>query len=461
MTQPNTFPTDFAVFDSARRVSGAYDSPLHMDDMAAHAIDAALDNFTSVCLLITRGTYPTEKWWEYATRAISTTAKDTAMLLAVITSAVSDTVPIEAAVVPARNYIARGVRSGESNPCNPLFEAVAAAMKGDVNEEIPRVRSTIMSWVYETYGDELVELGEISQDELIEHQAEAATSMTDLNDELAAAFEFENSMDDIENGKRADNSGDTFTLKIPVKQDSIMDDDNAGDIDALRYLYDGARDDMIELISTDTFSPQDAAGSDAAKRLADVFEFEPLIMALVSEFSPSVRVLSHIYDAAGHETMSHVNLASAMAFVLSKTYADSFIEDDESVSFEPSPEFNADLALVRSVIEDASNVDGTGVSIHALTTWTEHEMGVSVLAATAMEDSDDETAQQAAYALRLLSNPFNKSLFSALFVLGFGEINTAGFVSQFRLALWENACNLSLGLIRGDEDAIERLRHMG
>lgn len=463
MTQPDTFTNDYAIFDSARRVMKAYPSPMDMDDMAAHAIDAALDNFNATCLLIDRGGYSTMQWWEYAHMAASRTAKDTAMAVSVLVSPVSDDVAIEDAVIAARDTTRRVVHGGE-HPGYAFFSAIAGAMARGADVEVPRVRSAIAASVYDNYGDVLVELGEIGQDELIEHQVANAAALSDLDGELAAAIEHEQVMDDIAQGKRADNSGDVVSLRINVTNVTVVDENNPGDLEALRYLYDDAREDMIELISTDAFTPEDAAGSGAAKRLADVCQFEPLLMGLVGEFNPSVRVLSHIYDAAGHDTMAHVNLAAQMAFVLSSVHADCFKEVEGGVTVEATPEFSADHELVRSVIEDAAAVTAGDVSTHVLTTWTEHSMATTVITHQgfeAMQRGDQDTAQQASMTMRLLSNPFNKSVFSAVFAYGTGQIDTAGFVSPDRVEVWDSACSLALSVIHGDEDAIEGLRRMG
>lgn len=462
MTQPDTFNSDYGVFDSARRVMKTYPSPMDMDDMAVHAIDAALDNFNAACLLIDRGEYTTVQWWEYAHMAASRTAKDTAMALAVLVSPVSDDITVGDAVVAARDTTKRVVHGGE-HPGHAFFTAIAGAMARGADEEVPRVRSAIAATIYDNHGDALVELGEIDQDELIEYQVESAAALSDLDGELAAAVEHEKVMDDIAHGKRPDNSGDVVSLRINVTADTVVDEDNPGDLDALRYLYDDAREDMIALISTDAFTPEDAAGSAAAQRLADVCQFEPLMMGLIAEFSPSVRVLSHIYDAAGHDTMAHVNLAAQMAFVLSSAHADCFKKDDGGVSVEATPEFSTDLSLVRSVIEDAAAVTASDVSTRVLTTWTEHSMATTVITEQgheAMQRGDQDTAQQAAMTMRMLSNPFNKSVFSAVFAYGTGQIDAAGFVSPDRVELWGHACSMALSVIHGDEDVIEGLRRM-
>lgn len=463
MTQPDTFNSDYAIFDSARRVMKAYPSPMDMDDMAVHAIDAALDNFNATCLLIDRGAYSTVQWWEYAHMAASRTAKDTAMAVSVLVSPVSDGVAVDDAVIAARDTTKRVVNDRE-HPGWTFFTVIAGAMARGADVEVPRVRSAIAASVYDNYGDALVELGEIDQDELIEHQVANAAALSDLDGELAAAVEHEQVMDDIAQGKRADNSGDVVSLRINVTNVTVVDENNPGDLDALRYLYDDAREDMIELISTDAFTPEDAAGSDAAKRLADVCQFEPLLMGLVAEFNPSVRVLSHIYDAAGRDTMAHVNLAAQMAFVLSSVHADCFKEVEGGVTVEATPEFSADHELVRSVIEDAAAVTAGDVSTHVLTTWTEHSMATTVITQQgfeAMQRDDQDTAQQATMTMRLLSNPFNKSVFSAVFAYGTGQIDTAGFVSPDRVEVWDSACSLALSVIHGDEDAIEAVRRMG
>ena len=462
VNQSDTFASDFGVFDSARRVMETYPSPLVMDDTAIHAVDAALDNFTSACLLITRGCYTTTQWWEFAHVAISDTARDTAMAASVLVAPVSEGTEVENAVVAARDTTRRVVHGGE-HPGKQFFAAIAQAMSKGAEEEIPRVRGAVSSLVYDTYGNALVEVGEIDQDELIEYQIESATSSANLEDELALAVEYENLTSNIESGKRPDNSGDVVSLRIHATTETIVDADNEGDLEALRYLYNDAREDMIELISTDTFSPERAAGSDAAVRLADVFEFEPLILALISEFSPSVRVLGHVYDAAGHDTMAHVNIAAQVPFVLSGAHADCFDEDDEGITVEPTPAFSADLELVRSVIEDAESVSGDGVSTHALATWTEHDMAVTTLmeeGAGAAMRGDEEAAEQAALPLRLLSNPFNKSVFSAIYIFGFGQAGEAGFVSRERVELWQHTCDMALSVIQGDEETIEKLRHV-
>lgn len=462
MTQPGTFTNDYAIFDSARRVMKTYPSPMDMDDMAVHAIDAALDNPNAACLLVTRGDYTTVQWWEYAHMAASRTAKDTAMALAVLAAPVTDNVTIDAAIGAARDTTKRVVH-GPEHPGWSFFSVIAGAMARGAEVEIPRVRSAVAASIYDKHGDALVELGEISQDELIEHQVENASALSDLDGELAAVVEREQVMDDIAQGKRADNSGDVVSLRINVTSDTVVDENNPGDLDALRYLYDDAREDMIELISTDAFTPEDAAGSDAAKRLADVCEFEPLLMGLVAEFSPSVRVLSHIYDEAGHETMSHVNLAAQMAFVLSSVHADCFKESEDGVEVHATPEFEADYSLVRSAITDAAAVTASDVSTHVLTTWTEHSMATTVITEqgyAAMHSGDEDTAQQAAMSMRMLSNPFNKSIFSAVFAFGTGQIDAAGVVSSDRVELWEHACSVALSVIQGDEGTIERLRRM-
>ena len=462
MTQTDTFNHDYAIFDSARRVMKAYPSPMEMDDMAVHAIDAALDSTNATCLLIARGGYTTVQWWEYAHMAASRTAKDTAMAVAVLVAPVSDGTTIDAAVGAARDTTKRVVRV-PGHPGWTFFTVIAGAMARGAEVEIPRVRSAVGASIYDNHGDALVELGEISQDELIEHQVENASALSDLDGELAAAVEHEKVMDDIAQGKRADNSGDVVSLRINVTADTVVDEDNPGDLDALRYLYNDAREDMIELISTDAFTPEDAAGSDAAKRLADVCQFEPLLMGLIAEFSPSVRVLSHIYDEAGHGTMAHVNLAAQMVFVLSSVHADCFKESEGGMELQATPEFESDFALVRSVISDAAAVTAEDVSTHVLTTWTEHSMATSVLIEQgfeAMKSGDEDTAQQAAVTMNMLSNPFNKSIFSAVFAFGTGQIDSAGVVSPDRVELWGHACSMALSVIHGDEDVIEGLRRM-
>ena len=462
VTQPDTFANDYAIFDSARRVMKTYPSPMEMDDMAVHAIDAALDNTNAACLLVARGDYTAPQWWEYAHMAASRTAKDTAMAVAVLAAPVTDGVAIDTAIGAARDTTKRVVRDPE-HPGWSFFSAIAGAMARGAEVEIPRVRSAVAASIYDNHGDALVELGEISQDELIEHQVENASALSDLDGELAAAVEHEQVMDDIAQGKRADNSGDVVSLRINVTSDTVVDENNPGDLDALRYLYDDAREDMIELISTDAFTPEDAAGSDTAKRLADVCQFEPLLMGLVAEFGPSVRVLSHIYDEAGHDTMAHVNLAAQMAFVLSSVHADCFKEGDGGVELQATPEFESDFALVRSVVEDAAEVTAGDVSTHVLTTWTEHSMAATVITEQgyeAMQRGDEDTAQQAAMTMSMLSNPFNKSIFSAVFAFGTGQIDSAGVVSPDRVELWGHACSMALSVIHGDEDIIEGLRRM-
>lgn len=439
-----------------------YPSPMDMDDMAVHAIDAALDNPKAACLLVTRGDYTTVQWWEYAHMAASRTAKDTAMALAVLAAPVTDNVTIDAAIGAARDTTKRVVH-GPEHPGWSFFSVIAGAMARGAEVEIPRVRSAVAASIYDNHGDALVELGEITQDELIEHQVENASALSDLDGELAAAVEHDQVMDDIAQGKRSDNSGDVVSLRILVTQSTVLDEDNPGDLEALRYLYDDAREDMIELISTDAFTPEAAAGSDAAKRLADVCEFEPLLMGLIAEFGPSVRVLSHIYGEAGHDTMSHVNLAAQMPFVLSSVHADCFKEGENGVELHATPEFETDFSLVRSMIEDAAAVTASDVSTHVLTTWTEHSMATSVITEQgfeAMHGGNEDTAQQAATAMRMLSNPFNKSVFSAIFTLGTGQIDAAGVVSSDRVELWEHACSVALSVIQGDEGTIERLRRM-
>lgn len=463
MNNTDTFANDFGIFDSARRVMEAYPSPLVMDDMSIHAVDAALNNFTSACLLVTRGAYTTTQWWEFASVAISDTAKDTAMAVSVLVAPVSEGTQVEDATVAARDTIRRVVHGGD-HPGRNFFMAIAQAMSQGAEEEIPRVRSAVSSLVYDTHGDALVEVGEISQDELIEHQIESATSSADLDSELALAVEYEHLTADIESGRRPDNSGDVVALRIHATNETILDSDNAGDLEALRYLYNDAREDMIELVSIDAFAPEEAAGSDAATRLADVFEFEPLIMALIAEFSPTVRVLSHIYGAAGHETMAHVNTAAQMPFVLTSTHEDCFKVDDEGVSVEKTPELSADLTLSRSVIEDARSVSGDGVSTHALTTWTEHEMAMSAITEQASEslmNGDEEGASQVTAPIALLSNPFNKSVFSSVFVYGYGQGDEVGLVSPARATVWASACEMALAVIQGDEETIGHLRSLG
>ena len=138
--------------------------------------------------------------------------------------------------------------------------------------------------------------------------------------------------------------------------------------------------------------------------------------------------------------------------------------DDEGVSVEKTPELSADLTLSRSVIEDARSVSGDGVSTHALTTWTEHEMAMSAITEQASEslmNGDEEGASQVTAPIALLSNPFNKSVFSSVFVYGYGQGDEVGLVSPARATVWASACEMALAVIQGDEETIGHLRSLG
>lgn len=459
----NLFNDHYMIYDSAKRVMETYPSPFEMDDLSLHAVSDALDTLTAASLLALRSDYTTQQWWQLAEVATSTTARDTAMALAVIAVPKTKGIETENAAAAGAEALRRVMHAGEDHPGFPFFALISHVIADHPDEpDMNHALGVIGDSIYSNFGQELVANGEITQDELIDALVASESNASDLDKELADAVEDEEAWKRMSEGKRPANNPNSgrYGVWIHITNLTYLDDED--DLASLRYIFESARESMIGLIATDTFSPSKAANSQAAKDLAEDCMFEPVLMGLIAEFEPSVRVLSHIYEVSGHETMAHVNLASAIGLAVTHNNLECFKEASTDVMLTPALEADRDLS--EKIISDAASVKNPDVSLDQLTTWSDLYIllyTTTVSAMQAVEQGDEEAKKEADRTITWALHPFGKTVASTLRGYGVPEVDSYALAMPEKTAAAYETCELVRQVLAGDDDMADRLRRSG